>query len=281
MRGGKCLSEKIKNIPNRRPVNSDFGLLYMNTPDLDKPLINAVGISKDYVIGDNVVHALSDVHFSIFKGELVAIMGPSGSGKTTMMNLLGCLDRPTRGQYYLDGINVSDLTPDDLAVMRSSKLGFVFQSFNLLARTSALSNVELPLLYSRIDKIQRRSKAEKTLADVGLSDRVDHHPSQLSGGQQQRVAIARALVSEPEVILADEPTGALDTRTGVEIMSIFQRLNDEGMSVIIVTHEADVARFANRIIRFQDGRLTSDETLQERASASEMLARMPQGMTTK
>ena len=253
----------------------------MNTPDLDKPLINAVGISKDYVIGDNVVHALSDVHFSIFKGELVAIMGPSGSGKTTMMNLLGCLDRPTRGQYYLDGINVSELTPDDLAATRSSKLGFVFQSFNLLARTSALSNVQLPLLYSRIDKIQRRSKAEKTLADVGLSDRVDHHPSQLSGGQQQRVAIARALVSEPEVILADEPTGALDTRTGVEIMSIFQRLNDQGMSVIIVTHEADVARFANRIIRFQDGRLTSDETLQERASASEMLARMPQGMTTK
>ena len=253
----------------------------MNTPDLDKPLINAVGISKDYVIGDNVVHALSDVHFSIFKGELVAIMGPSGSGKTTMMNLLGCLDTPTRGQYYLDGINVSELTPDDLAATRRSKLGFVFQSFNLLARTSALSNVQLPLLYSRIDKIERRSKAEKTLADVGLSDRVDHHPSQLSGGQQQRVAIARALVSEPEVILADEPTGALDTRTGVEIMAIFQRLNDEGMSVIIVTHEADVARFANRIIRFQDGRLTSDETLQERASASEMLSRMPQGVTTK
>ena len=247
----------------------------MNTPDLDKPLIKAVGISKDYVIGDNVVHALSDVHFSIIKGELVAIMGPSGSGKTTLMNLLGCLDTPTRGQYYLDGINVSELTPDDLAATRSSKLGFVFQSFNLLARTSALSNVQLPLLYSRIDKIQRRRKAEKTLADVGLSDRVDHHPSQLSGGQQQRVAIARALVSEPEVILADEPTGALDTRTGVEIMAIFQRLNDEGMSVIIVTHEADVARFANRIIRFQDGRLTSDETLQERANASEMLSRMP------
>ena len=247
----------------------------MNTPDLDKPLIKAVGISKDYVIGDNVVHALSDVHFSIIKGELVAIMGPSGSGKTTMMNLLGCLDTPTRGQYYLDGINVSELTPDDLAATRSSKLGFVFQSFNLLARNSALSNVQLPLLYSRIDKIQRRSKAEKTLADVGLSDRVDHHPSQLSGGQQQRVAIARALVSEPEVILADEPTGALDTRTGVEIMAIFQRLNDEGMSVIIVTHEADVARFANRIIRFQDGRLTSDETPQERVSASEMLSKMP------
>ncbi|HHZ75888.1 MAG TPA: ATP-binding cassette domain-containing protein, partial [Rhodospirillales bacterium] len=149
----------------------------MNTPDLDKPLIKAVGISKDYVIGDNVVHALSDVHFSIIKGELVAIMGPSGSGKTTLMNLLGCLDTPTRGQYYLDGINVSELTPDDLAAIRSSKLGFVFQSFNLLARTSALSNVQLPLLYSRIDKIQRRSKAEKTLTDVGLSDRVDHHPS--------------------------------------------------------------------------------------------------------
>ena len=244
-------------------------------------MIELVGISKDYVIGDNVVHALSNVNLSIMKGELVAIMGPSGSGKTTMMNLLGCLDTPTRGHYFLDGVNISDLTTDDLAVTRSTKLGFVFQSFNLLARTTALANVQLPLLYNRVDKIQRRLKAEKTLTDVGLLDRMDHHPSQLSGGQQQRVAIARALVSEPELILADEPTGALDTRTGIEIMSIFQRLNDEGMSVIIVTHEADVARFANRIIRFQDGRLISDEKSRKRESALEMLAKLPQAELTE
>ena len=253
----------------------------MKTCDLDKPLIELVGISKDYVIGDNVVHALSNVNLSIMKGELVAIMGPSGSGKTTIMNLLGCLDTPTRGQYFLEGVNISDLTTDDLAATRSTKLGFVFQSFNLLARTTALANVQLPLLYSRVDKIQRRLKAEKTLTAVGLFDRMDHHPSQLSGGQQQRVAIARALVSEPQLILADEPTGALDTRTGIEIMSIFQRLNDEGMSVIIVTHEADVARFANRIIRFQDGRLLSDEKSQRRESAGEMLAKLPQGELTE
>ena len=253
----------------------------MNTCDLDKPLITLAGISKDYVIGDNVVHALSNVNLSIMKGELVAIMGPSGSGKTTMMNLLGCLDTPTRGQYFLDEVNISDLTTDDLAVTRSNKLGFVFQSFNLLARTTALANVQLPLLYNRVDKIQRRLKAEKTLTDVGLLDRMDHHPSQLSGGQQQRVAIARALVSEPELILADEPTGALDTRTGIEIMSIFQRLNDEGMSVIIVTHEADVARFANRIIRFQDGQLISDEKSRRRKSASEMLSKLPQSELTE
>ena len=253
----------------------------MKTCNLDKPLIELVDISKDYVIGDNVVHALNNVNLSIMKGELVAIMGPSGSGKTTMMNLLGCLDTPTKGQYILDGVNISDLTTDDLAATRSTKLGFVFQSFNLLARTSALANVQLPLLYSRVDKTERRLKAEKTLTDVGLSDRMDHQPSQLSGGQQQRVAIARALVSEPELILADEPTGALDTRTGIEIMSIFQRLNDEGMSVIIVTHEADVARFANRIVRFQDGQLLSDEKSRRRENALEMLAKLPQAELKK
>ena len=248
----------------------------MNTsPSADNFLIEATGLSKDYLLGENVVHALKDVSFLVKKGELVAIMGPSGSGKSTIMNLLGCLDTPTGGKYYLDGINVSELTPDQLAETRNKKLGFVFQSFNLLARTSALENVQLPLLYSQINKVDRRRKAEKSLEDVGLSDRVDHHPSQLSGGQQQRVAIARALVSEPELILADEPTGALDTRTGIEIMAIFQGLNEAGMSVIIVTHEAGVARFANRIIRFQDGKILSDEKVEERPRAEDILSQIP------
>ena len=245
-------------------------------PIFDNFLIEVVGLSRDYLLGDNVVHALSDVSFSVRKGELVAIMGPSGSGKSTMMNLLGCLDTPTRGMYCLDGINVSELTSDQLAATRNRKLGFVFQSFNLLARTSALENVQLPLLYGQINKRDRRKRAEKSLEDVGLSDRVDHHPSQLSGGQQQRVAIARALVSEPELILADEPTGALDTRTGIEIMAIFQRLNELGMSVIIVTHESDVARFADRIIRFQDGKMLSDEVTAERLKATDILSGISQ-----
>ena len=238
-------------------------------------LIEVRNLCKDYQLGDNVVHALKDVSFSVEKGEMVAIMGPSGSGKSTIMNLLGCLDTPTGGKYFFDGINVSELTSDQLAETRNRKLGFVFQSFNLLARTSALENVQLPLLYSQIDKADRRRKAKKSLDDVGLSDRVDHHPTQLSGGQQQRVAIARALVSEPELILADEPTGALDTRTGIEIMALFQGLNEAGMSVIIVTHEAHVARFADRIIRFQDGRKLSDEKVAERPRAEDVLFQIP------
>lgn len=245
------------------------------SPIANNFLIEAAGLSKDYLLGENVVHALKNVSFSVKKGELIAIMGPSGSGKSTIMNMLGCLDTPTGGKYCLDGINVSELTPDQLAETRNKKLGFVFQNFNLLARTSALENVQLPLLYSQIKKADRREKAKKCLEDVGLSDRVDHHPSQLSGGQQQRVAIARALVSEPELILADEPTGALDTRTGVEIMAIFQGLNEAGMSLIIVTHEADVARFSDRIIRFQDGKILSDEKVAESPRAKDVLSQMP------
>lgn len=248
----------------------------MNNPSSSGiSLIEVRNLCKDYQLGDNVVHALKDVSFSVEKGEMVAIMGPSGSGKSTIMNLLGCLDTPTGGKYFFDGINVSELTSDQLAETRNRKLGFVFQSFNLLARTSALENVQLPLLYSQINKADRRRKAEKSIDDVGLTERVDHHPTQLSGGQQQRVAIARALVTEPELILADEPTGALDTRTGIEIMALFQGLNEAGMSVIIVTHEAHVARFADRIIRFQDGRKLSDEKVAERPRAEDVLFQIP------
>ena len=238
-------------------------------------LIQVRGLSKDYILGDNVVRALRDVDLTIAAGEFVAIMGPSGSGKTTMMNLLGCLDTPTRGTYLLDGVDMSGLHPDELAETRNTRIGFVFQSFNLLARTSAADNVQLPLMYARLKKAQRREAAERVLDDVGLGDRMDHQPSQLSGGQQQRVAIARALVNGPQLIFADEPTGALDTRTGVEIMAIFQRLNREaGMTVVLVTHEADVARFADRVVRFQDGRVISDTRTETREDADALLQSM-------
>ena len=228
----------------------------MKTCDLDKPLIELVGISKDYVIGDNVVHALSNVNLSIMKGELVAIMGPSGSGKTTIMNLLGCLDTPTRGQYFLDGVNISDLTTDDLAATRSTKLGFVFQSFNLLARTTALANVQLPLLYSRVDKVQRRVKAEQTLTDVGLFDRMDHHPSQLSGGEQQRVALARAFIGEPAILFADEPTGNLDGESSAMVEEMLFELNKaKETTLVIVTHDRELADKAGMVLVMKDGRI--------------------------
>ncbi|MEE2746469.1 MAG: ABC transporter ATP-binding protein [Pseudomonadota bacterium] len=237
-----------------------------------KFLIETNNLSRKYLLGDNIVYALREVSFALKKGELIAIMGPSGSGKSTMMNLLGCLDTPTGGSYFLNGVNVLELTQEELAETRNKKIGFVFQSFNLLARTSALENVQLPLLYSQLEKADRVDRAENKLIEVGLSDRMEHHPSQLSGGQQQRVAIARALVNEPELILADEPTGALDTKTGIEIMSIIQRLNKNGMSVIIVTHEENVARFADRIIRFRDGQIIDDEQVSKPVSASEVLS---------
>lgn len=210
-------------------------------------------------MGTQVIHALRGVSLAVARGEFIAIMGPSGSGKSTMMNLIGCLDTPTSGRYLLDGVAVSSLGPDELAETRNRKIGFVFQNFNLLARTTALQNVALPLLYSRHSRQERRKKAEKVLTEVGLADRMDHHPPQLSGGQQQRVAIARALVNQPALILADEPTGALDTQTGFEIIALFQNLNRQGMTVVIVTHEAEIAKFARRVMRFRDGRLITTE----------------------
>jgi putative ABC transport system ATP-binding protein len=222
-------------------------------------LIDVQDLSKDYRMGAQTVHALRGVTLEIQAGDFVAVMGPSGSGKSTFMNLLGCLDGPTAGRYLLDGQDVSGLGSSQLARVRNQKVGFVFQGFNLLARTSALENVELPLMYSGLPSAARRARAIQTLEAVGLSDRADHQPSQLSGGQQQRVAIARALVNTPALILADEPTGNLDTRTSVEIMALLRTLNRQGITVVLVTHERDIAEYASRVIHFRDGRLQSDQ----------------------
>lgn len=223
-----------------------------------KPLIEVRGLSKSYVMGSNTVGALRSVSLTIGEGEFVAIMGASGSGKSTFMNLLGCLDTPTAGEYRLAGEKVSDMSGDALAAIRNRRIGFVFQQFNLLPRTSALDNVQLPLLYAATPASQRRQRAMARLSQVGLGTRHDHHPSQLSGGQQQRVAIARALVNDPALILADEPTGALDSRTSLEIMVLLQQLNAAGMTIVMVTHESDIAAFASRIITFRDGEIIAD-----------------------
>jgi len=224
------------------------------------------------------VHAVRGVSLSIARGEFVAVMGASGSGKSTLMNMLGCLDRPTKGRYVLDGIAVSELNRKQLSVLRNHKLGFVFQSFNLLARTSALENVELPMFYSNefLPLRQQKESALKALEKVGLTDRASHHPSQLSGGQQQRVALARALVNEPEVILADEPTGNLDSRTSIEIMGVFQALNKAGITIVMVTHELDIASYCNRIIIMRDGEILSDEPNLNRHLATDELALLNQ-----
>jgi putative ABC transport system ATP-binding protein len=236
-------------------------------------------VRKTYQTGEVEVQAVRGVSIEIAPGEFVALMGSSGSGKSTLMNILGCLDRPTSGRYFLDGEDVSSLSRDDLADVRNRKLGFVFQNFNLLARTSALENVELPLLYSEValTSAQLREKAEQVLAAVGLQGRGDHTPSQLSGGQQQRVAIARALINDPEVLLADEPTGNLDSRTSVEVMEIFQSLNEKGITIIMVTHEPDIASYARRNIIMKDGLVRDDIVVQKRLNAAAELEKMTAG----
>ncbi|HEU5232765.1 MAG TPA: ABC transporter ATP-binding protein [Terriglobales bacterium] len=238
-------------------------------------VISIQDVHRIYQLGENRVHALRGINLDIGHGEFVAIMGSSGSGKSTLMNILGCLDRPTSGNYVLDGVNVAQLPKKELAAIRNRRLGFVFQGFNLLSRTTALENVELPTLYARLDVEERQKRARRALEMVGLGERLDHFPSQLSGGQQQRVAIARALVNQPSILLADEPTGNLDSRTSVEIMSILQKLNDEGLTIVLVTHEPDIAQYAKRVITFRDGRVRRDELVAQRPSAAQVLAEMP------
>jgi putative ABC transport system ATP-binding protein len=223
------------------------------------PLIRTTGLTKNYQMGSTTVPALRGVSVDIEAGEFVAVMGPSGSGKSTFMNMLGCLDHSSGGQYWLDNQEVSRLAGDELATVRNRKLGFVFQHFNLLARTSALDNVALPLLYAGMPLAERHARALRRLTQVGLADRVDHQPTQLSGGQQQRVAIARALANDPQLVLADEPTGALDSRTSIEIMALLQALNRDGITIVLVTHEHDIAAFANRIVLFRDGHVVEDK----------------------
>ncbi len=240
-----------------------------------EPVIRVRDVHKYYELGETRVHALRGVSLDIGRGEFLAIMGASGSGKSTFMNIVGCLDRPTSGQYILDETDVAGLSKEQLAAIRNRKIGFVFQGFNLLSRTTALENVELPTLYARIPKEDRQKRAVEALELVGLGDRVHHYPSQLSGGQQQRVAIARALVNKPAILLADEPTGNLDSRTSVEIMDIFQKLNAEGLTIMMVTHEHDIAEFAKRNIVFRDGKICRDELLANSPSAAEVLKTMP------
>ena len=243
---------------------------------MSTPIIQLEEFRKTYTSGEMQVHAVRGVTLAIRPGEFVAIMGASGSGKSTMMNTLGCLDRPTSGRFLLDGVNVIELNRDQLADLRNQKIGFVFQGFNLLSRTTALENVELPMLYSRppLPNREQRDRAMNALEMVGLGDRYDHTSSQLSGGQQQRVAIARALVNEPKLLLADEPTGNLDSRTGIEIMGIFQRLNEQGMTVAMVTHELDIARYCRRVVVMRDGLIRSDEPVTDRLLATEELAKL-------
>jgi putative ABC transport system ATP-binding protein len=237
-----------------------------------RPVIDVQGVTKVYTMGETKVYALRGVDLTVHAGDMIAIMGSSGSGKSTLMNILGCLDVPTSGRYVLDGVRVDGLDSNRLADLRNQKLGFVFQGFNLLARTSAVENVELPLLYDRTHRWPNpRELAAAALARVGLGQRLDHHPSELSGGQQQRVAIARALVTQPTLLLADEPTGNLDSHMTVEVMSLFQELNDQGITILIVTHEPDVAKYARRIVEVRDGHIIRDHPVEDRRSAAEDL----------
>jgi putative ABC transport system ATP-binding protein len=247
----------------------------MNDTVIRDTVIRTTSLKKTYVSGTNEVHALRGIDLTIGRGELVAIMGTSGSGKSTLMNLLGCLDTPTDGSYELDGVRVDGLGKNELAAIRNQKIGFVFQGFNLLPRTTALENVELPMLYDRSGrKRDTRALAIAALERVGLGERIDHQPSELSGGQQQRVAIARALVTEPALVLADEPTGNLDSRTTIEVMALFQELNEQGITVVVVTHEPEVAVYAKRIVEVRDGRIRRDEPVKNRRAAADDLARL-------
>ena len=223
-----------------------------------EPLIIIKDIGRKYVIGTEVIHAIKSVSLTINKGEFVALMGPSGSGKSTLMNILGCLDTPSKGEYILNGINVSQMTENQLAEVRNSEIGFVFQTFNLLPRNTALDNVALPLVYAGISKEKRNERAKQTLENVGLGNRVDHKPNELSGGQRQRVAVARALINNPSIILADEPTGNLDTKTSIEIMGLIEDIHDKGNTIVLVTHEEDIAMHAHRIVRMRDGLIEND-----------------------
>jgi len=232
-------------------------------------------LHKYYELGETRVHALRGVSLEIERGEFVAIMGASGSGKSTFMNILGCLDKPSSGRYLLEDTDVSRHDKKALALIRNQKIGFVFQGFNLLARTTALENTELPTLYTKIDKAEREKRASEALALVGLAERAQHYPSQMSGGQQQRVAIARALVNRPSILLADEPTGNLDSRTSVEIMQILQDLNDKGLTIVLVTHELDIAQFAKRVLVFRDGKIRKDDPVLNRPRAAEVLKALP------
>lgn len=241
----------------------------------DNKIIELKNLSKNYQVGEEIVKALRGIDLSISKGEFVAIMGTSGSGKSTLLNILGCLDLPTEGDYILDGVNVKSLNRNQLAEIRNTKLGFVFQSYNLLPRTSALENVELPLLYNPlVNSTNRREKAEQALIAVGLKDRMKHLSNQMSGGQQQRVAIARSMVNNPVVIFADEATGNLDTRTSFEIMALFQELNDKGMTICFVTHEPDIAQFTKRNVVFRDGHIIKDELIKNRQNATDALSKL-------
>jgi putative ABC transport system ATP-binding protein len=242
----------------------------------ETPVIQVVGLCKEYYAGSSVVAALRDVELTVMPGELVAVMGPSGSGKSTFMNVIGCLDRPTRGSYWLDGIEVSTLDANQLADLRNVKIGFIFQGYNLLPRMDALGNVMLPMLYAGVPAAERQERAIAALESVGLADRAHHRPNELSGGQVQRVAIARALVNQPSLILADEPTGNLDSRTSIEIVAILQRLNAAGTTIVIVTHEPDIATYAKRIVSFRDGRVVSDGVMEQPAVAEATLAAWPE-----
>ncbi len=245
-----------------------------------KTIIKTVELTKKYKIGEVEVPALNSVNLSVDEGEFVAVMGASGSGKSTLMNLIGCLDQPTSGEYFLDEINTSRLSKNEYATIRNQKIGFVFQGFNLLSRTTALENVELPLMYDRSLRILNpRAKAEEVLKRVGLAERMDHQPNQLSGGQQQRVAIARALVNEPSLILADEPTGNLDSKMSVEVLGLFQELNNDGITIVLVTHERDYAKFAKRIVELKDGKIIKDVPIKDRLVAEEELKKLNEEVT--